>query len=307
MTLIVRTVLGDIAPARLGFTLPHEHLITCPPKGIDPDCRLDDVGKAIAEVQLFQRAGGGAIAELSTHGYGRDVRGLQEISRASGVHIVSATGYIMQSYFPPEALQLAQEQLAELFVREVRQGVDGSDARAGVIKCGSSQDAITAAEAKVMRAAAQAHLACGAPISTHTSGGSMAFAQIELFKSEGVPLNRVIIGHLDCQSLQADYLTALAREGAYVQLDKVGRTKYYPDSLRVQVIQELIAAGFVERILLSGDNGRKSYFLSWGGGPGLAYIPATFAPMLRAAGVREEHIRQMTLLNPRAALSFEPR
>jgi predicted metal-dependent phosphotriesterase family hydrolase len=309
MSLVVRTVLGDIDPEELGFILPHEHLITFPPMRVrsDPDYRLQDVDKAIEEVKLFRRAGGTALAEMTTHGYGRDVKALQRISKESGVHIISTTGFIMESLFPSEAFNYTIAQLVDLFVKNVTESMDGTNARAGFIKCGTSHDKMTRTEEKVIRAAARAHHATNTTVTTHTMGGTMAFTQVEVLTSEGVDPRNIIIGHLDRNSLNIGYLLLLARKGVYLELDNVGKTKYYPDSLRIDMIKQLIEAGFVEQILLADDNGRQSYFASYGGGPGLDYIPKTFVPMMRDAGISEDDIKQMTFLNPRTALSFEPK
>jgi len=302
-------VLGDIDPESLGFIAPHEHLITFPPMRVrsDPDYRLQDVDKAVEEVALFKQAGGTLLAEMTTEGYGRDVKALQRISKETGVHIVSTTGFIMESLFPPVAFNSTREQLVDLFVHDVCESMDGTDVKAGLIKCGTSYDRMSRTEEKVIRAAAKAHQVTGATISTHTMGGTMAFTQVEVFKSEGVDLSRVIIGHMDRNSLNIGYLKLLAKSGVYLELDNIGKTKYYPDSLRIDMIKQLIDLGFIKQILLADDNGRQSYFASYGGGPGLDYVPKVFVRMMREAGISDKDIKQLTVFNPRTALAFEPK
>ena len=307
MTLKVRTVLGDISPEELGFTLPHEHLINSPPVSArpDPDYRIDDVDKAIEEVRIYQRAGGSALAEMTGIGYGRDVEAIKYISEQTGLHIVSGSGFIMESLFPLEAFEYTEGQLADLLVKEVTEGVGDTGIRTGMLKCGTSPGRMTPTEEKVMRAVAKAHLVTGATINTHTMGGTMALSQIEVLTSEGVDPSRIIIGHVDRQSLAFGYFKLLLGKGVYLGIDNIGKTKYYPDNLRIEILKELFALGYVKQILLSDDNGRQSYFASYGGGPGLDYIPRVFVPMLREAGVSDEDIYQMTVLNPRTTLSFD--
>jgi phosphotriesterase-related protein len=132
----------------------------------------------------------------------------------------------------------------------------------------------------------------------------MAFSQVELMKEERVDLSRVIIGHLDRNTLNIGYLLMLCKTGVNIEFDNVGKTKYYPDSLRIDMITQLIDAGFVKQIFISDDNGRQSYFRSYGGGPGLDYIPTTFVAMLREAGVTDDHIDQMTRRNPQRLFAF---
>lgn len=304
MAVKVRTVTGDIGCDQLGITLPHEHLITFPPMEArtDPDYRLDSIDNAIEEVKMFKAAGGNAIAELTGGGYGRDLHALKTIALDTGVNIIGTAGYIMENLFPPEVYNLTPYQLTELLISEIVEGVDGI--KAGLLKCGTSHDRMSPAEEKVIRAVSRAHHETGAPISTHTTDGTMAFAQIEVFKQEKVDLDRIVIGHLDRRSLNYGYILMIARTGVFVQLDNIGKTKYYPDSLRVDVIKQLIEAGYGKQILLSDDNGRKSYFKSYGGGPGLDYILTGFVPMMKQTGIKQEDIDALLVDNPKACLAF---
>lgn len=309
MAKIIRTVLGDIDPESLGLILPHEHLITFPPMRTrtDIDYRLPDVDKALEEVKLFKSSGGTLIAEMTTHGYGRDVRALRRISEETGVPIISTTGFIMESLFPNVAFNSTEEELVELFVHDITEGMDGTDIKAGWIKCGTSIDSMSRTEEKVMRAAAKAALKTGVSVTTHSMHGTMVFTQVDVLTSEGVPPNRICIGHLDRNTLNPGYVLKLARTGVYFAFDNVSKSKYFPDSLRIDLIKMVIEEGFIDQILLSMDCGRQSYLKSYGGWPGLGYIPENFIPMMRNAGISNEHIQQMTELNPRNFAAFEPR
>lgn len=302
----VRTVLGDIPPGELGLTLPHEHLFTFPPVGVSPDLdlRLDSYENALREVELFKAGGGSAIAEVSTPGYGRNVGSIQKISRLTGVHIICATGFIKESYFPREFFSLTEAELAERFIREVEEGIDQTGIRAGVIKIGASHNIFTEAEQKAARAACKAHLETGAPMTTHTTGGTMVLNIIELIESEGVNLENLIIGHLDNNTLYPGYILMIARSGVYVQLDNIGKIKYYSDDQRIDVLNQLIGKGYVNKILLSGDQGRRSYLKSYGGGPGFEHLQKGFIPLMRKKGITEENIRQITVENPKNIFAF---
>jgi predicted metal-dependent phosphotriesterase family hydrolase len=302
----VRTVLGDINPSDLGTTLHHEHLITFPPMRTrtDPDYRLDDVDKITEEVRMYKEAGGSAIGEMTAGGYGRDVKKLETISKNTGIHIISTTGFIMEKLFPLEVYNLTEDQLVHLMVNDVEKGMDGTDIKAGVIKCGTSHDSMTAAERKVIRAASRAHLETGAPISTHTTDGTMAFAQIDIFDEMGVDHRKIVIGHLDRRSLQYGYIKMIASTGVYVSFDNIGKTKYYSDELRAEIVKKLIDDGFVDNILLSDDNGRKSYFKAYNGGPGLENIITDFTSRLRNHGVSQKQIETILISNPKEMFSF---
>ena len=302
----VRTVLGDIPPEQLGLTLPHEHLFTFPPEEVSPDLdlRLDSYENALSEVKMFKAAGGSAIAEMSTPGYGRNVSGAQKISDSTGVHIICATGFIKEGYFPEEYFSLTESGLIKYFVGEVEKGIDNTGVKAGVIKLGASHNQFSEAEKKVARAACRAHLETGAPITTHTTGGTMVLNIIELLKSQGVDLGNVAIGHLDNNTLYLGYIQMIARTGVYVQFDNIGKTKYYPDDLRIDILKQLIEKGFAHKILLSGDQGRRSYLQSYGGSPGFEYLQKGFIPLMREKGISEDIIQQITVENPKNLFAF---
>ena len=302
----VRTVLGDISPGELGVTLPHEHLITFPPQKVryDPDYMLPSAEKALQEVKLFKAAGGNALAEMTTSGYGRDVLNFKKISEETGVHVIATTGAIMESLFPAEIYDLTDSELTNLFIRDVTVGLDNTDIKAGVLKFGASNDSFSSAERKVARAVCKTHLETGAPITTHTINGTMAMSFVEFLQAEGVKLENAVIGHLDKGSLQLGYLLMIARTGVYVQLDSIGKTKYYPDELRVEIIKELIKEGFGNRILISGDMGRQSYLKSYGGAPGFEHLLHGFIPLMREAGISEEDIKLLTVDNPQNFFAF---
>jgi 5-phospho-D-xylono-1,4-lactonase len=302
----IRTVLGDIAPSELGLCLPHEHLLGQPPAEMaTPDLTLDSEEAALRELSWFKGAGGKALVEMSTPDYGRHAAGLVRLSQASGVHIICATGYNKEKFSEPFLAEASVEELTERFTREVQQGIDGTGARAGVIKASSTLDQISPLAEKLFRAAAHAHLETGAPISTHTEAGTMAYEQIELLRSQGVDPGKVIIGHMD-RKLEWEHHLRLAKTGAYLGFDQVSKEKYYPDRLRIEFILRLVTEGFGKQILLSGDLARRSYLpgYSRGGGPGFTYILWRFLPWLREEGLAEDAIQDLVVNNPARALQF---
>jgi phosphotriesterase-related protein len=184
-------------------------------------------------------------------------------------------------------------------IEEIREGIEGSDVRAGVIKVASSREGITHTEAEVIRAAGAAHQDTGAPVSTHTQAGTHALDQIRKLREAGVPSARILVGHLD-RRLELDYHLAIARTGVYLGYDQIGKEKYAPEARRIELIKALLEAGYRERILLSGDQARKSNWPSYGfgNGPGLTYILWAFVPMMRRAGISQQVVETLLAHNP---------
>src|SRR4030081_2764840 len=297
---MVQTVLGPVPAGDLGLTLSHEHLLCHPPGADDgdPDLVLDDRDAAIAELGAFKAAGGMTVVEVTPVDYGRDLDGLVELSRRSGVHIVAATGLHKDQFSAPHTSRFDEDQLADTFMQDLHVGVNG--VRAGVIKLGSSQDQITSGERKAFTAAALAQRATGAPITTHTEAGRLALEQLELLIGAGADPERIIIGHLD-RLLDTGYDEAVLRTGAYVSYDQVGKPRYATDEQRAEALAALVARGHGAKLLISGALGRKSYWSAYGGKPGLDYIPKTFLSMLCAAGLSAGEAEALVVANPAQA------
>lgn len=130
---VVRTVTGDVPADRLGVVDAHDHLFIRSP--LLPGQELDDVGEAAARLDAFHDLGGGTVVQWTPYGMGRRADRLAALSRESGVHVVAATGLHQATHYPPELLDSVRDSLAELFVREITEGVaGGGGVRAGLIK-----------------------------------------------------------------------------------------------------------------------------------------------------------------------------
>lgn len=302
----VQTVLGPVDPGELGFTLTHEHLISHPPRFVveaDPDLEISDPEKSQVELEIYRRAGGGALVEATAIDYGRDVPAVTAIARNVRVHIVMVTGFNKGQFYQDWVRKASIEELTELMVKDLTIGMDGTDVRAGVIKIGSWYNVILPEEEKVTRSAARAHRATGAPIWVHTEMGTRGLEQLDILESEGVNPKRVVIGHSD-RNADLYYHLKIAQRGAYVGYDGPSKVKYYPDSVRVDLIKGLSAAGFIKQLLISGDMARKSYWNSYGGGPGLGYIPAKFVTRLLDEGLTQSQVDEIFIWNPARWLAF---
>jgi len=303
----IMTVLGPIDPAELGPTYAHEHLLGAPPEWSaereEQDFSLLSMDAARAELALFKQAGGRAIVEMSPPDYNRQPVGLRDLARATGVHIIMVTGLHKDAFSRPLTAGATVDQLAERFASDVRDGAEGTGVRAGVIKAATSLNTITAGEEKALRAAARAHLATGAPVSTHTQAGTMGLEQLDILAREGVDPARVAIGHVD-RKLDYEYHTALLNRGAYVIFDQISKEKYALDRERVALLRRLVDAGYGERVMLSGDFARRSAWTSNSGGPGLTYILWRFAPWLREEGLPAEAVANFLIHNPRRFFAF---
>ena len=312
---VIRTVLGDIEPNNLGLTLGHDHLMTHPPKDVtDTDLVMNDLEAATRELELFKRAGGGALVEMTTVDYGRDAGELEQISRASGVHVIVATGFNKGVFADRLTQKINVDDITNWMVNEVKIGIvrlskdqpraEFSRARAGIIKASSGLNGANTNEQKVFEAAVQAHQITRAPIGTHTEKGTWGLEQARFFLECRINPNKILIGHLDLKP-ELSYLLEVAKTGVNIGLDQFGKEKYLPDLERVKLIVQLCEAGFERQIIIGGDMARKSYFKSYGGNPGLEHVPITVKHMLAQVGLSGEAIDDILIHNPRRWLEFE--
>lgn len=302
----IRTVLGDIAPEALGVCYGHEHVVGRPPgTAAGSDLDFTDESVALRELALYTQAGGRSLIEMSTPDYGRDAAAMVRVSRASGVHLVAATGYNKDKFSLPFTQDASVDELTARFVADIETGMDGTDARAGLVKAAANLNEISPAEEKLYRAAVRTHLQTGAPISTHSEAGTMMLEQVALFRDEGADLSHVVIGHAD-RLLDYDLHRRLAETGVTLSYDQFAKEKYYPDRQRIDFIKRLIAEGFGGQILLAGDMAKRSYWPSYdvGGGPGLTFILWRILPWMREDGVAEADIQRMLVDNPARVFQF---
>jgi phosphotriesterase-related protein len=302
----VETVLGPLDVSKLGFTLSHEHVCFFP-HDLFRD-RTVAAAKMVAKLKEAKAAGVDTIIDLTTADAWRDVRFGEEVSRRSGMQIVAATGF----RFAPEAYNAQTvEQIAELFIREIEQGIEDTGIKAGVIKVAAVAAAPTPAEEKGFKAAARASKATGVPIETHTDarrrGGE---TQAAILEAEGVSPARVSLGHSD-DTDDVNYLIGLAKRGYTIGIDHVfygaikpaeGQPDYVRSVLQVSwqkragYVKQLIEAGCGDKIFLSNDWELERDKIN---PDGLLFNTRRTIPYLRQLGVSQQQIHAITVDNPK--------
>jgi phosphotriesterase-related protein len=273
---------------------------------------LLDVDTIVAELADFHAAGGRAIAEMTSSGWGRDVVVLKEISERSDIHVIAISGFYVEDCHPPYVADTSIEDLADLMVQELTAGADGTGICTGLLKSGISRPVVEGPEKKCAHAIALAQKRTGVSITTHTSGstrfeiegGNIGMQHLDLFEAEGVDPSRVIIGHTD-ENADIRQLVALAQRGAYVQFDVIGKIHWMLDETRVDLLCQMVDRGYQDHLMLSSDRCREME-LKVGGGLGYDHVLRDFVPKLRQAGFDDALLHRILVENPARALSFEP-
>ena len=305
----VETLRGPVDTADLGSTLMHEHVFILG-QGVPenfPSVWDEEKETAYAREKLAELAGAGVstIVDLTVMGLGRDIPRLRKVVGEIPVNVIVATGVYTYNELPQYFRNRDEDAMAELFVRDITEGIQGTEVKAAILKCATDEPGLTPDVEKVLRAVARAHRHTGAPISTHTHPGTKrGLEQQRVFKEEGVDLGRVVIGHSG-DSEDLDYLQALIEAGSYIGMDRFGLDHLLPTDKRVAIIAKLCELGHADRMVLSHD---ANCYIDWfpmelirNAMPNwhFRHISEDVLPALREAGVSDEQIKQMMVENPR--------
>ena len=255
----VQTTTGTSSADELGRTLIHEHvLVGFPGWDLDakapPFVRADAMAQAVDQMQELQDEGVETFVDPCPMDLGRDVEFLAELSQKSGMRIVCTTG----AYFEAEGItytfrHLPVEEITEIYVKEISEGVGETGIRAGAVKIATGARVVSEYEQKLVTAGARAARETGVPIISHTQEASCGHDQIDLVTGEGVSADRLLVGHSD-GTPDPWYQRGLAERGAYVGFDRFGITIFIPDEVRIENVVKLSKAGHTDRILLSHDS-----------------------------------------------------
>jgi phosphotriesterase-related protein len=313
----LRTVTGDIETAESGVCYAHEHIIidSSFTTFCNPDFLLDSVELACTEILEFRDAGGRTLIDSMPCGGGRNAVKLAQVTERTGVNVVCPTGLHLQKYYPPGhwGEHLSAEQIAELLVADIDEGIDARDYngpsisrtphKAGVIKVATSGARPTEHERKVIEAAVIAHRNTGAPILTHTEQGEGALEQVRLFQDLGALLAHVVLSHTD-RKPDPGYHKEILSSGVMLEYDSAFRWPESGGNPTLALVLTMFAEGFGGQILLGMDAARRKYWRSYGGKPGLRFLLTDFAPQLRGGGLKQNDIDTIFIRNPQRCYSF---
>jgi phosphotriesterase-related protein len=303
----IDTVSGPIAADRLGLTLMHEHVLVdfigaaeVSPARYDADVVFTAV---LPHLQQVRRLGCETLVECTPAYLGRDARLLRRLSAASGLNILSNTGYYgaaNDKHLPAHAFTETAEQLATRWVREYERGIDGTEIKPAFMKIGVDGSPLSTVDAKLAAAAALTHRRTGLPIASHTGTGAAALDQIHLLESAGVPASAFIWVHAQSERDQAFHLQA-ARRGAWIEFDGLSDAGL---ARHLALVTTMKDEGLLGHVLLSHDAGWYRVGEPGGG----RFRPfdtlfTAFVPALKAARFTDVEIRHLLVENPRRALA----
>jgi predicted metal-dependent phosphotriesterase family hydrolase len=305
---LIQTVLGAVKNSALGITLPHEHIMVGFIEGgnlSNNDYDFDNViERILPNLKALKQAGCNTFVDCTPKYLGRDVFILRELSIKSGLNIVTNTGFYKEPYLPAFVYDMKEVELAELWIKETRDGIDSSGVLPGFIKIALNEGKLIPIQIKILKAAAIASKATGLAIQCHTVGGTAISEAAAILKEESFDLNNFIWVHADTEG-DLTYHNKLAVLGMWIEVDSIG---YRPYEEHIRLLKDLIDLGLEDKILISQDSGWYNIG-QVNGGEIRPYhkIFTEFIPLAITSGISKELINKFLIQNPAAALSLRNR
>ncbi|MEM6843067.1 MAG: twin-arginine translocation signal domain-containing protein [Bacteroidota bacterium] len=307
---LVQTVQQEITPAQMGVTLAHEHVLVdfIGAHRVNPD--RYDADKAFERIfpylQEIQDLGCQTFVECTPNYLGRNARLLQRLSEATGLQILTNTGlYGARNgiYLPTYVARETPEQLAQRWIKEFKEGIDGTSIRPGFIKIGVDNGPLEDYGRKLVEAAALTHRETGLTIAVHTGDASAAMEELEIIQAANVHPSAYIWVH--AQSRGHENHVKAAKQGAWVEIDGISESNYADYAQQVRDLKE---AGYLKQVLVSGDAGW--YYVgepNGGNYRGYAVLFDKFVPKLKRLGFSQADIDQLLVKNPAEAFPIRKR
>jgi phosphotriesterase-related protein len=313
----VNTVLGPLETSKIGFALMHDHVLassTGIPQVYPELLGLNYKERLVKGLLAAKQAGISTVVDADTFDLGRAVKILAEVSELSGVNIICCSGWYFN--LPPFLGSFSIDRFAQMFAREVKEGIEGTNIKAGILKSAADFDGVTTDGEKILRAVARAHLMTGVPIMLHSyAPEQVGRQQFAILKEEGVDLHHVKLDHCS-DTKDMEYLSWIAGQGCYLGMDRLPGIHVPPKASvsaeeRIKTIKALIDAGYSSRILLGHDAFIVSSLfdtmpdaikkkLENDNPYGFLYINKVVLPALREMGVTDKVINSICVDNPRA-------
>ncbi len=206
----------------------------------------------------FKNNGGDVVIDCTPYECGRNGKVLYDISKVTGINILSVSGFHCKEYYPPDSKiwKFDEDKAANFFKKEVEQGLketlaDGFNIKASVIKIPfvgmPKGDYLILTNAAIKIA-----IEMNVPILVHTEQGKGVEWFSNFLLKSGVKPEKVVFCHVDKRN---DILLhqKLAEQGFYLEYDTFLREKYNPDPNTYELISLMVKRGFGSKIMIGSD------------------------------------------------------
>jgi len=309
------TVTGPISESQMGLTLEHEHVLVDfigAEKVKQPQYPIEQALDSLLPYFIrLKESGVQSLIECTPQYIGRDVLLLKAISEKSGLYILTNTGYYAaadKKYLPAHTYCETADQLAERWISEWKNGIDGTGIKPGFIKLGVGGNRLDTIEQKIVTAGAITHLATGLKIAIHTGGALPANDEIDILKTEGVDPSALIVVH--SQNMPSEEQIKILKRGAWVSLDGVnnheGSIEKYTNFLKAIKNENLLYKTLISQdaywSVIQKENNEIGFEKH---GSQYSAILVDLATNLKSNGFSQVEIDQLLINNPAEAYTIE--
>jgi phosphotriesterase-related protein len=308
---MVMTVKGPVSAKYMGVTLTHEHILVDFTGADSINEKRWDKSKVSETVLPYltriKDLGCVTFIDCTPAYLGRDPLLLKSISSASGLNIITNTGFYgaaNNKYIPGFAYSETADQIALRWTNEFLSGIDATGIKPGFIKIGVQSGSLSELHKKLVIAAARTHLKTGLTIASHTGLAVPAFEQLEILKSEGVSPEAFIWVHAQNEKDSKTHIKA-GEMGAWISFDGIDDNNLEE---YVRLIRNMKDNHLLGKVLLSHDAGWYHPDEANGGNiRGYSVLFEKLIPLLRKEGFSESEISLLLIHNPAKAFSIRIR
>jgi len=317
-SLKIETVNGTLSPLQMGCTLTHEHVFSqfgAPPQ--EPAVYNEEklMAQVVPYLEKIKSLGCDTLIDCTAACFGRAPQVLKQLAEATGLQLITNTGYYGAAddrYVPKRAYDATLAEIARVWIDEHEKGIGDTGIKPGFVKLAVDGGPLSEIDAKLIRAGAIAHKETGLTLAVHTGENpEAAFSQLKILKEEGVSPQAWIWTHANKNS-SVEPLIEAARQGAWISLDGIRSLdpialqegKQDPIGHHLSFIQQFKEKNLLERVLLSHDGN------SFPGGGAIRPYEALFTiviPLLKESGFSQTDIDQLTRVNPKEAFIIRVR
>lgn len=307
----IQTVNGVIPVEKLGTTLMHEHILQANwsmrmsfKEWFDYDSFIE---WATEDVLRTKNIGVQTLVEQTPICLGRDIHAIKEVADKTGMQIIASTGFF---YTENQWMFLrSEENFLKWIMHDIEYGIQDTEIRPGLIKCGTDSLGVTEINFKLLKAHAEASKISGLPIATHSYyKNKSGLDQVKIFEKEGLNPKKVLIGHCG-DTNDIDYLEEILKTGCYIGLDRFGDDLKNSLDNRINTLETLCERGWIKQLMISHDYvcfvdlGNFEWNQKRKQDPddekyNSRYIHRYVLPELKKRGFDEEDINQIMIKNP---------